>query len=312
MKKILVSGLNPAWQKTLFFNTLHCNEVNRAAKTESTASGKGINFARAAKTWGKADTAVLQFAGGITGKLLTDVLDKEKLCHLTAFSDAVTRVCTTVIGKNPHSVTELIEPSASIPEETVRALFDMGVNALPESDALAVCGTYPPGVPQEFYASLISEARGMGKFILLDSFMNVEQSLQAGVSLLKVNLEEILKLTGEPDILRAIACCRNRYMLEMIAVTAGPDNAYFFNGRELYRLAPPQITHVENTIGAGDTCSSVTLSEIVNGTDPMEAFLLGLSAASASCMTPVCAFYDKNTALELRRKAGVPECIKTY
>ena len=69
---------------------------------------------------------------------------------------------------------------------------------------------------------------------------------------------------------------------------------------------------MENTIGAGDTCSSVMLSEIVNGTDPMEAFLLGLSAASASCMTPVCAFYDKNTALKLRGTAGKPERVKTY
>ena len=312
MKKILVSGLNPAWQKTLFFNTLQWGEVNRASKAERTASGKGINFARAAKNWGKAETTVLQFAGGITGKLLTDVLDHEQIRHLTAFSGAGTRVCTTVIGSNPHSVTELIEPSAPIPEETVRTLFDMGVKALPESDALAVCGTYPPGVPQEFYASLIREARKEGKFILLDSFMNVEQSLRAGVSLLKVNLEEILKLTGAQDIFRAVECCRERYSLEQIAVTAGPDNAYFFNGKELWQLAPPEISHVENTIGAGDTCSSIMLSEIVNGTDPMEAFLLGLSAASASCMTPVCAFYDKNTALALRNTAAAPQRIKTY
>ena len=312
MKKILVSGLNPAWQKTLFFSTVNQGGVNRAAKAERTASGKGINFARAAKTWGKAETVVLQFAGGITGKLLTGVLDREEIRHFTAFSDAGTRVCTTVISANPHSVTELIEPSAPIPEETVHTLFEMGVKALPESDALAVCGTYPPGVPQEFYASLIREARKSGKFILLDSFMNVEQSLQAGVSLLKVNLEEILKLTAETDIFRAVGRCRERYPLDLIAVTAGPDSAWFFNGKELYRLSPPQITHVENTIGAGDTCSSVMLSEIVNGTDPMEAFLLGLSAASASCMTPVCAFYDKNTALELRGTAGEPERVKTY
>ena len=98
----------------------------------------------------------------------------------------------------------------------------------------------------------------------------------------------------------------------MIAVTAGPDNGYFFNGRELYQLAPPKIGKVENTIGAGDTCSSITLSEIVNGTDPMEAFLLGLSAASASCMTQVCAYYDKNTALELRKTVRSPELIKNY
>ena len=105
MKKILVSGLNPAWQKTLIFPALQWGEVNRAAKAECTASGKGINFARAAKTWGKADALVLQFAGGITGKLLTDVLEQEQIRHFTAVSEAKTRVCTTVISQNPHSVT---------------------------------------------------------------------------------------------------------------------------------------------------------------------------------------------------------------
>ena len=312
MKKILVSGLNPAWQKTLIFPALQWGEVNRAAKAECTASGKGINFARAAKTWRKADALVLQFAGGITGKLLTDVLDQEQIRHFTAVSEAKTRVCTTVISQNPHSVTELIEPSETIPEETVRRLFQMAVKALPEADALAVCGTYPPGVSQDFYTSLIGEASHAGKFVLLDSFMNVEQSLQAGVSLLKVNLEEIFKLSGKADIFSAIGCCMERYPVKMIAVTAGPDNGYFFNGRELYQLAPPKIGKVENTIGAGDTCSSITLSEIVNGTDPMEAFLLGLSAASASCMTQVCAYYDKNTALELRKTVRSPELIKNY
>ena len=69
---------------------------------------------------------------------------------------------------------------------------------------------------------------------------------------------------------------------------------------------------VENTIGAGDTCSSIMLSEIVNGADPMEAFLLGLSAASASCMTQVCAYYDRDTALALRKTVRSPELIKTY
>lgn len=312
MKKILISGLNPAWQKTLFFSALKWGEVNRAVHAERTASGKGINVARAAKLWGKAEGIVLQFAGGVTGKLLTDVLDQEQINHLTTVCEARTRVCTTVISETPHSVTELIEPSEKIPQWASDKLFTAGTDALKTADALAVCGTYPPGVSPDFYAKLIREARRQQKFVLLDSFMNVEESLHAGVSLLKVNLEEICKLTGKTEIISAIQTCIDRYALKMIAVTAGPDHAYFFNGSELYQLAPPKISRVENTIGAGDTCSSVLLSEIVCGNDPMEAFLLGLSAASASCMTDSCAFYDRNTALKLRGEASMPEQIKTF
>ncbi len=311
MKKILVCGLNPAWQKTLHFRSLLPGEVNRAYALEQTASGKGINFSRAAKHWGKAETRLLQFAGGSTGKMLTDVLDHEGIIHITVNSSAVTRTCSTVISETPPSVTELIEPNEPVTFETSRELYQTGLDALDEVDALAVCGTYPPGVTGHFYSGLIEKAVRTGKFVMLDSFMNVEESLKHEISFMKVNQEEILKLTGQRELRDAFRFCKKHFRLKMTAVTAGASCAFFFDGVNVWRLSVPKVSKVVNPIGAGDTCSAVTCSEILSGTAPLEAFQLGLCAASASCLTPSAAEYDVEAARAFRVEILSPELIET-
>ena len=76
MKKIAVAGANPARQKTLIFNSFVRGEVNRAAEKEEFASGKGINFCRAARCFGAADTELFQFCGGENGKFIISELEK--------------------------------------------------------------------------------------------------------------------------------------------------------------------------------------------------------------------------------------------
>ena len=51
MKKVTVLGANPAFQKTLTFDGFRQGKVNRAKDVTFTASGKGINFCRAARCW---------------------------------------------------------------------------------------------------------------------------------------------------------------------------------------------------------------------------------------------------------------------
>ena len=77
--RILALGLNPAWQKSLFFDELQFGEVNRAAEAHAIASGKGINFLRAVRTWGTMEAVLVQPVGGETGRLIRDSLREEGL-----------------------------------------------------------------------------------------------------------------------------------------------------------------------------------------------------------------------------------------
>ena len=77
LPRILVCGPNPSWQKTLVFDEFRPREVNRALERDCRASGKGVNFARAVRTWGIAVPAVYQFSGGMNGRDLETWLRRE-------------------------------------------------------------------------------------------------------------------------------------------------------------------------------------------------------------------------------------------
>lgn len=290
--RILTAGLNPAWQKTLQFVHFKPFEVNRAVSVSTTASGKGINFVRACRIWDKADASVLQFAGGRNGTCLCETLDREGIRHHTVRIQGETRCCTTVLCGTEHTMTELIEPSARIEKEQVEELFSVFSDAAGDVGALAVCGTYPPGVPDDFYARLAAEAKKKGLFVFFDSFIGVEKALLAGIDLLKINRDELFALSGETQTEKAFQSCFRKFKIGAIAVTDGKNTAFLSEGGAIGEFNVPVIEKVISPLGSGDTCSGIMLSEILSGTNCADAFLAGLAAASANCLNASPASFD--------------------
>ena len=97
LPRILVCGPNPSWQKTLTFDEFRPREVNRAKDLDCRASGKGINFARAVRTWGTAVPSAYQFSGGLNGEKLESWLRQEGIEFVSRGIKNETRCCTTVL-----------------------------------------------------------------------------------------------------------------------------------------------------------------------------------------------------------------------
>jgi len=300
MKPVIAVGLNPAWQKTLVFEKLNFYEVNRAKSVSLMASGKGINFVRAAGFWGKADSIVYQFAGGENGSKIVKYLDDEGLKHYSEKVVPETRVCTTCLCLESGKMTELIEPSGTISPEESSSLLQALKTALPSSSGLALCGTYPPGISEEFYKDAASATAGLGLPVMMDAWMKVSSVIGAGcVDILKINMEELFALTGRSDVETAFGECF-RMPLKVIAVTAGPGNAYLGMAGKMWKYGIPKLDRIVNPIGAGDTVSAVFFSEYLAGTAPDEAFACGLAAASASCLTSRGGEFSREKAFEIR------------
>ena len=145
MKKIVVMGANAARQKTLHFEKLLPGEVNRACRMSEIASGKGINFCRAAVNWEKCHAAVVQFAGGDNGKFLVDSLAAEKLAHHTVNCTAPLRCCITCIDQSSGMTTELIEPSGAATPDECNEFVRLVEAQLPTASGVAICGSLPDG-----------------------------------------------------------------------------------------------------------------------------------------------------------------------
>ncbi len=300
MKDYVVAvGLNPAYQKTLFFKELNKGDVNRASRATVIASGKGINFCRASSRWGQ-QAVLLQFLGGQTGNFIDAALDQEGMSHHTIKVAPTTRTCTTCLCEASGKMTELIEPSGKVTEAELNELLAQLKSEAVQCSGIALCGTVPPGVGTAAYETAANAAREHGIPIMLDAWKDVASTMEIGVDILKINRDELLAMTGRQELKDALKFCRSAWKTKIIAITDGPGRAWLVVGNTLYKLDLPVLDNVINPIGAGDTVSAVMFAEYLKGTEPVEAFATGLAAASASCLSEMAAIYDVATAEKLK------------
>jgi len=313
--RILSVSLNPAWQKTLLFDDLEVGAVNRATWLGETGGGKGINFARAGVRLG-AELCVAQFVGGHTGKLLLRELAALGIADITVQCDAPTRTCTTVVATNTNQATELIEPSGTISEAEVEQLREKLLPRLAGFAGIALCGTYPPRVPESLYAEIAAGA-GNGALVLLDGVKGVEAPLKTGVDLLKVNSGELAQLAGIQDPRAAAKACFERYRVRYIGVTDGPCTAYLFSRQNTWCFQLPKLENIQSAIGAGDCASAVLLVNCIrrqrakgglSSDAVVTAFTEALACASASCLTAAPAIFDADHAARIRSDIHVEKC----
>ena len=296
---ILAVGANPAWQKVLQFNHLQLDAVNRAEGMWAFASGKGVNFVRAARNWGAADGELLQFAGGDNGRLLLDDLEKEQLAVKSFATSIPTRCCITCLSDHDNSMTELIEPSQAPSEAVQQQALDYIAEQITAVDGMALCGQLPSGMPIDFYVKCAGLAAENQKLLLIDSWKNIVPVLQTSCNaVLKINADELRALTGINEISVALKMLFESYALQAVAITDGAKTAYFATRDNCWQYTVPKLAYVVNPVGSGDTASAVLLSELLAGNAPEKAFGCALAAASANCCSMKCGEFDRAKAME--------------
>ena len=294
---IAVFGANPAWQKTLYFGEFRRGQVNRAEKLELYAGGKGVNFCRAANCRGVARTRLYQFSGGANGNLHEAALRSEGIDCCPVRVAAETRCCTTLLDRTGDAMTELIEPShapsAVEIAEMLRA-FDAGLS---EASGAAVAGSLPDGTDKSLYTEVAKLAAKHGKTLLVDA-VYAPMLDAAGDFVLKINMDELKKLTNETEAQAALRSGMEKWPRGVLAITDGAGQAYLATEGKVWRYAIPRI-EVVSAHGAGDTCSAVMLSEFLNGRPAVEAVGRGLAAASANCLSPRAGEFSNSDAERL-------------
>ncbi len=303
MKYILALGPNPAWQKTLFFPEFRYGHVNRADEMMVFPSGKGINFCRAARCWGRAETMLLQFAGGETGAKLCHGLDREELRYINIETEANTRTCTTCLCRKTQTMTEIIDPTPQLPAETIGRMLDAMRDSIGHCAAISMAGTIPGGTATDLYLQAAQLAKANNLPVLVDSWQNIDEVLKVGGEMiLKVNLDELAQITGSRNPGEALRLAFERYPLQAVAVTDGPGTAYAATREESWAFKLPVLEKIVSPLGSGDTSAAVLLSEYLAGTNFEQAFAWALAAASANCLTPLCGSFERQACEDIRRK----------
>ena len=269
--QILCVGLNPAYQKSMKFGALVVDAVNRADSIHFSAGGKGQHCAIAANLYSRGCAEVAQFLGeeGPAGTYIAEYL-RSKGVPTSALTEWVpsirTRMCTTLLyvptiefssrlpGSFSHliqarigwsrygntgAMTELIDPSETIPEHHVGALTTrlmvrarararvcvcvccttcssttcsfphaklmrpggkQAAMVRPETRAVVICGTFPPGVGASLYTEIAAAKLGMGvhsAILVIDAYKGIGEALATGAcDLLKINAAELHALVA--------------------------------------------------------------------------------------------------------------------
>lgn len=292
-------------QRTLLFESLAVGDVNRARKLYVTASGKVVNAARTVSTLGS-ESLLVTFLGGDAGRFVSRTLDVEDVPHEAVWveDDAPTRTCVTVLEED-GPVTELVEEAPPVSNGDVAALESIVKKHLNEARALCLIGSFPPGVPDDFYARLAAQAAVAGIPVLVDAQKSLLlNTLAEHPFLVKPNLDETQAALDLPagddessglEAVSALVEKGARWAL----VTRGAEPALLGDesgGR--WRIESPKIQAV-NPIGSGDTLAGGLLHALSGGASVPEAAAFGTACAAANALTPTSGVFDANEAKRL-------------
>lgn len=284
---ILCVGTTPVFQRSMIFERLRLNDVNRAASVHEYASGKSVNVARVLHALGEIAVAT-GFAGGPRGEAMRRDLDAAGIRHGFVTTVASTRQCITVIDREKNTATELIEESSPVDHGDWASLYEMIDRLLSSVDGLVLSGSLPPGAPADFYASCLLRARGRRLPVVLDTRGEpLRAALRHGGFVVKLNREELASTVG-----RAMANdeeLTNAMRSAMPAggamvVTLGAAGAIAADGCDIWRVRVPAVI-LRSAVGSGDAFAAGLAKGMVRNASFSESLALAAACGAANAMT---------------------------
>lgn len=289
---ILCLGTTPTVQRSLVFDRVTPDAVNRAREAYDYASGKSVNVARVVRTLGE-EALAIGFAGGDRGAFLLRELACEGVRHDFVHVSAETRLCTTVIDRANGTATELVEEHARVEPpaawDDLYARFDA---ALPRASVCVLSGSLPPGAPQDVYARCVARAAVAGCRTLLDARGEpLRQALRQPGFVVKLNRDELAETAGRPlpddPALRA-AMASARPEAGAVIVTLGAGGAVAFDGTAFSRVVSPKVDAV-SAVGSGDAFAAGVAVGLSRGRTLAQACAVGAACGAANALTALAA-----------------------
>src|SRR5690606_1794147 len=241
--RLLVIGLNPAWQQVFVMPSLRPGDVNRATRYLELASGKGMNVARALARQGH-DVSLLQVLAGARGRLVAEACATHGIRSLHAWAIGETRVCTTLLGDG--TATEVIAPYELRDAEAVTASLLSRLRPGDAYDAVLVCGTAPAGLADDLYGRILD--RAAGPLLVWDSVAGLTVATLARINWLKVN-------AAEHEALRPVLAATPVQPARLVTDGAAGARLHTSSGARAARV--PRLEPAINPIGAGDVATAL-------------------------------------------------------
>lgn len=282
---ILTVGMSPCVDVTVRLNNFALGKTNVAGEKIVTYAGKANNVALGVSRLGGA-AFVTGFMYNENGSLFEKALDKEGIPFSFIWNPGRVRENYKFIdGKGV--LTEVNEEGREVAGEKLRDLLDFVRVQAAKSEAAVISGGAPKGTPASFYKDLVTAAKG-AKIVAADTYGDrLKAALEAGVDLIKPNLDELsATLGGEFPArneqlagARALAKAGAKHVL----LSLGGEGSILTDGEETYYAEGVRVA-VESTVGAGDAMLAAATKSLAEGL-PLAEILRRAAAAGTASVT---------------------------
>jgi len=298
MLPVLTVTLNPAIDLTTSVAQLKPLQKLRCAVARIDPGGGGVNVSRAIKELGGESVAFVAL-GGHTGAQLKHLLE---LAGLTIKAWPVvdeTRTSFTVMEEATGLPYRFVLPGPAMSQGEADAILKHLVRLIDGYPGYVVLsGSLPLGVPDDFYARLVSQTRGLGAKCIVDTHGAALRAVaDAKPYLIRLNhLEAQELLGGDADgAAHALAAqLIERGLCEAAIVTLGERGAIVATAGRTIEIRPPHV-EVKSGVGAGDSFVGALVFGLANDWGIEEAARYGVATAAAAVTTEATELCKRDT-----------------
>lgn len=289
MQTIATLTMNPAIDKSSSVDRVVAEHKLRCEPPRHEPGGGGINVSRAIHNLGGESMAFYP-AGGPTGQILKELLEKEGINHHPVPIGNWTRENLIVLEDTSGQQFRFGFPGPTLQESEWQQCLDALSGLDPQPAYVVASGSLPSGVPDDFYTRVARLANALGARMVLDtSGKALRMAADEGVYLLKPNLRELSALVGHE--LKDQATQENAAMKivndgqsEVVVVSLGAEGALMASRDGCVRLSTPKVP-IESKVGAGDSMVAGIILALARGNSLRQAVCFGVAAGTAAVMT---------------------------
>lgn len=280
--------MNPAIDRTIAVDRLAFDDRAYILSSKDSPGGRGINASSVIHSFGGKTLAIIP-TGGERGIKFGEYIHGFGFPVKTIPIRNDIRMNLTITDR--HGLTVKLNEIGPRLDRAELANIEAAVEAHLEGAAwLMLCGSLPQGVPADFYARLIAQAKKKNVKTLLDTDGEaLSRGVEAGPALVTPNQQEAERLLSTVLLTRSnsiSAALRIRSMgADSVVLSLGSRGAIGVNGDEVWEAAPPRVDAI-SPIGAGDAMAAALMWSLVNGDHFEAALRWGVAAGSASATLP--------------------------
>jgi len=304
---IVTLTLNPAIDRTISVDHLAFEDRAYINSQRESAGGRGIRASAVIHAFGGQTTAVFT-SGGDTGRRLEALQSGSGYPVMVVPIEHAIRTNLTITDRHGLTV-NLNESGPELSKAEVACVEKVIRSSLGGAAWLMLCGSMPPGVPNSFYAKLISMARQKKvKTLLHTGGEALRQGIEAKPTVVTPNQTEAERMLGRTLLTRTHyldAAARIREMgADAVALSLGSRGAVGAFSEGLVEALPPRVDSV-CPIGSGDALAAAYTWAITRRASREDALRWGVAAGTASAMLPGMNFATLEQTQEIYKQVEV-------